>query len=184
MPYVHSIEKSLTNFMDEFEKLKMENKQLKQIIKELSPKNTHDIYYAKFYDLTHLYIGGFPGFIEENKEAVYMYKIRKHIQENKHKYRDGDIIFVGSTIEDYQQYGFGCITQDCTSCKISEEIFYIMVTPDVYYSKVLVEINEFYRTFFGKDFIDDFEEDYLVKSLKENGNYEHTVLKDTTTLCF
>ena len=185
MPYVHSIEKSLTNFIDEFEKLKQENKKLKEIIKKLSPKTSDDIYYSKFYDLTHLYIGGFPGFIEKNKEAVYMYKIRKHIQENKDKYHDGDIIFVGNTDEDTQEHGFCCITNECTNYGTTEEeMYYIMQTPGVYYSKVLVEINEFCRRFFGKDFIDDFEQDYLVKSLKENGNYQCTLIKDETTLCF
>ena len=161
MASIHSIQKSFADFIVEFENLKKENEKLKKFIKELSKEA--EVKFAKFFDLTFLYPGHFPGCVEHNIEEEYHNIIKKHIYENKHKFNDGDIIFIGDTYETRQEYGFATIQGNIFI--IGE---YPPLTPGVYYRDAIDEINKFWNEFNG----DDFYEEHDIKTIKEDGLYE------------
>ena len=165
MVSVHPIQKSLADFIAEFDKLKAENEKLKEFIKELSkePKIKSEVKFAKFHDLTFLYPGGFPGCVTSSFEAEYHNIIKKHIYENKHKFNDGDIIFIGDTYETRQEYGFATILRNRF---ITGE--YPEFRPGVYYVDAIDEINKFWLNFEGQTYYTD---DTLF-DIKEQGLYE------------
>ena len=166
----HFIKKPIADIINVFDNLFRENQELKKQIMALTPKPEY--YYAKFYDLTWLYPGGFPDCIVREEQDNYYKIIKTHILENKHKYHDGDIIFIGSTYQTRQEYGFpyiSCSTFVFGNDYLDEES---MKTDGVYYSKVLIELDTFCNSYFGMGFMDG-DTDELIDILKKNGRYEH-----------
>jgi hypothetical protein len=168
MAFVHPIQKSFADFIAEFEKLKMENEKLKmeneklkQFIQE--PSNSIDVKFAKFHNLTFLYPRGFPGCVQSSFEDEYHSIIKKHIRENKHKYNDGDIIFIGSTYETRQEYGFATIKGIYF---ISGE--YPQFLSGFYYRDVINDINKFWNEFVRLEYYNEEE----IEEYKKEGKYE------------
>ena len=132
-------------------------------LKQLLNKNK--VKFAKFYDLTFLYPSRFPGYVEEDKIEEYHSHIKDCITENKREFNDGDIIFIGSTYETRQSYGFANIEgNDFITSEFPSTGGY----KNVYYRDAIDEINEFWVNFEGSEYftIDDITE------IKENGTYE------------
>jgi hypothetical protein len=168
-----NINESLDEILIQFNKLYNENKKLKNRIKELSNESYSDsdsdseceIKFAKFHDLTFLYPSRFPGFIEQDNQEEYHNIIRTHITENKNEFNDGDIIFIGSTYETRQYYGFANIDgNDFITGEFPSTGGY----DGVYYRDAIDDLNEFWMNFEGSEYftIDD------IKDVKENGTYE------------
>jgi len=169
MSFIHPIQKSFADFITEFEnmkmeneKLKMENKKLKQVIQE--PSNSIDVKFAKFHNLTFLYPRGFPGCVQFSFEDEYHNIIKRHIHKNKHKYNDGDIIFIGSTYETRQEYGFATIKGNYF---ISGE--YPQFLSGFYYRDVIDDINKFWIEFNG---VDEYYSQEVIEEYKKEGKYE------------
>jgi len=165
MNCIESLKESFADFITEFENLKNENEKLKERIKELSNTTNSEVKFAKFHNLTDLYPCGFPGFIEEDQEKEYILSIKQHITENKYNFNDGDIIFIGSTYETRQYYGFANIEgNDFITGEYPSTCGY----KDVYYRDAIDDLNEFWVNFEGLEYftIDD------IKYVKENGTYE------------
>ena len=165
MSFVYPIQKSLSDFIVEFEKLKAENEKLKEFIRELSKEHERqpELKFAKFFDLTFLYPGGFPGCVQYDFKDEYHQIIKKHISENKHKYNDGDIIFIGSTYETNQEYGFATIRGNRFITGKCPEF-----TPGVYYVDAIDEINKFWLEFEEEIYYTDDN----IFDFKEQGVYE------------
>ena len=105
--------------------------------------------YAKFYDLTFLY----PKYktnrtINNSNSMIYSDKIIKHIRASNGKYKDGDILFLGSTYN-----GFATVTNKGQNFKRGDVP--IMNTPGVYYKNVMKEINDFWEDFEGYPYFED-----------------------------
>jgi hypothetical protein len=128
--------------------------------------------YSKFYNLTNLYPGGFPDSIERETRDEYYNIIRVHISENN-KYHDGDIIFIGSTYETRQEYGFYYICKNCTDfdCKTDKLCSRDMTTPGVYYKHAIEELEIFCTSFFGYG-LQEVSHDDIIEDVKQNGQYE------------
>ena len=125
--------------------------------------------YAKFYDLTFLY----PKYktersINNNNSMIYSDKIIKHIRASNGKYKDGDILFLGSTYKTRQEYGFATVTNKGQNFQRGDVP--IMNTPGVYYKNVMKEINDFWEDFEGYRYFENDEEEWI-KNLKKNGHY-------------
>jgi len=98
----------------------------------------------------------------------YTDKIRNHLRSSNGKYKDGDILFIG-THKSRQEYGFATVISNGTNFKSGEEP--IMNTPGVYYKQAMKEINEFWEnfdgyTYFGDDWIED---------VKQSGHYNKPI---------
>jgi hypothetical protein len=160
-----NINNSLGEILIQFNKLYNENKELKNRIKELSKKPECEIKFAKFHNLTFLYPGGFPGFLEQDDQEEYHLKIRSHITENKNEFNDGDIIFIGSRYESRQYYGFA---------NIEGNDFITGLFPStggydgVYYRDAIDDLNEFWVDLEGLEYFTIHD----IKHVKENGTYE------------
>jgi hypothetical protein len=140
--------KSFSDFITEFENLKNENEKLKEFVKELSKKSEKksEIKFAKFHDLTFLYPSRFPGYVQADIEKEYHNIIKDHITKNKYEFNDGDIIFIGSTYETRQYYGFANIEgNDFITGEFPSTGGY----DGVYYVDAIDEINEFWINFEG-----------------------------------
>ena len=159
------IKKSFADITIAFEKLYVENQELKKEILKLRKKP--EIIYSKFYDFTFLYAPGFYCSINSHFKEEYHNSIRLHLCDNKHKYNDGDILFIGSTYETRQEYGFAHVINGCTDFHNHEWI--IMETPGVYYSKVIEEINTFWKEFCDGD---DLLTELSIEELKICEQYE------------
>ena len=112
-----------------------------------------------------MYPSRFPGFIEPDEERDYKLIVKKHITENKHEFNDGDIIFIGSTYETRQYYGFANIEgNDFITGEYPSTGGY----DGVYYRDAIDDLNEFWMNFEGDSYFlyDDITE------IKENGSYE------------
>jgi len=132
--------------------------------------------YAKFYDLTFLY----PKYktyrsIDHNNKDQYHAKIKNLLRTSDGKYKDGDILFIGSTYETRQEYGFATVTQNGTNFKQGDEP--IMNTPGVYYKEAIKEINKFIYGLYGILF---FDEDWI-KNVKNSGHYNKTITNTNNT---
>jgi len=123
--------------------------------------------YAKFYNLTFLYkpknININSG-INYNNYANYTNKIMKHLSSSNGKYKDGDILFIGS-YTNRQENGFVTVTQNGTNFKVGN---LTMNTPGVYYRDAIKEINEFWTGFANNLYIEDNE---WINHLKKFGHY-------------
>ena len=125
---------------------------------------------AKLYDLTHLYPPGYDGYICDDEEKNYHSIVRAHIIENK--YNDGDIIFLGSTYETRQEYGFYYVTKSSTDFAHGEYVYDCISYHDhkIYYNDLLVHLKTFLIEYFddelGAQSLDDPE---YIKELKEAG---------------
>ena len=139
-------------------------------IKESNSKNKIKMY-AKFYDLTYLYPGGFPDSIEHNKCDEYHSIIRTHISTKK--YHDGDIIFIGSTYDTRQEYGFYYICKNCTDFECKEDYFCSgdMTTPGMYYKHAIDELETFCTSFFGCG-LSEVSHEEIIEDVKQIGQYE------------
>jgi len=164
---------SIQNLLSEFEKLKFENEKLKaenekfkEFIRELSKdiEVNFNGKFAKFHKLTFPYPGGFPGCVQRSFEDEYHNIIKKHIHENKHKYNDGDIIFIGSTYETRQEYGFATIKGIDF---INGE--YPQFLSGVYYRDAINDINKFWMEFNG---VDEYYSQEVIEEYKKEGKYE------------
>jgi len=164
MSFVHPIQKSFADFIAEFENMKIENEKLKKRIKELSNTSNSEVKFANFHNLTFLYPRGFPGCVQRSFEDEYHNIIKKHIHENKHKYNDGDIIFIGSTYETRQEYGFATILEIDFIC---DE--YPRFLPGVYYRDAIDEINKFWIEF---NAVDEYYSQEVIEEYKKEGKYE------------
>ena len=165
MSSIETLKKSFADFIIEFDKIKIENEKLKKIIKEQSKEPKREVKFAKFHDLTFLYPSRFPGYIESDEEEEYHTIIKKHITENKYEFNDGDIIFIGSTYETRQYYGFANIEgNDFITGEYPSTSGY----DGVYYVDAIDEINEFWMNFEGSEYFTIHD----IKDVKENGTYE------------
>ena len=131
--------------------------------------------YAKFYNLTFLY----PKYktersINNNNSMIYTAKIIKHIRTSGGKYKDGDILFLGSTYKTRQEYGFATVTHHGTNYQRGDEPD--MNTPGVYYKNVIKEINAFWEYFEGYPYF----EDEWVKNVKKSGRYNKPITNNMT----
>ncbi len=126
--------------------------------------------FAKFHNLTWLYEPGYRDrYIEPDEEDEYIETINDHIASNRHKYQNGDIIFIGSTYETRQEYGFHIIS-DCELTQTTQQYhdYYHFMHDGVYYKGVIEECDEFCQRVCGVPFCD---EDFIEK-LIEMGVYE------------
>ena len=105
--------------------------------------------YSKFYDLTFLYPGKYHNDLcIRNKYAETYYKKVKEYIKNNNEFKDGDIIFIGSTYESRQYYGFATILGDRY---INHEYPDLLKIAGVYYKYCINEINIFYQNKFPRD---------------------------------
>lgn len=126
--------------------------------------------YAKFYDLTFLYPDyQSDNYINDDDEEQYHNVIRNHLR-NNNIYRDGDIIFIGSTYESRQEYGFATVINNGTDFKQYE--YPLMDVPGVYYKKTMDEIDAFWEQFTGSSYFDLYDKGAWVTELKQKGRYE------------
>ncbi len=155
---LESLQSSLSIFISEFENLKVENEKLR-----LENEKLKHIKFSKFHDLTFLYPGGFPGCVDSSFEDEYHKIIKNHIYENKHKYNDGDIIFIGSAYETRQEYGFATIKGNYF---ISGE--YPQFLSGFYYRDVINDINKFWNEFVRLEYYNE----ETIEEYKKQGKYE------------
>ena len=132
--------------------------------------------YAKFYNLTFLY----PSYrndrvINKRYSTQYTSSIKNLLRTSDGKYKDGDILFIGSTYQTRQEYGFATVTRHGTDFEQRDEPF--MNTPGVYYKQAIKEINEFWEDFEGYPY---FDEDWI-KNVKNSGHYNKTITNTNTT---
>jgi len=144
-------------------KLSMSFEKFKICFDEVSKEIHPDVKFAKFHNLTFLYRGGFPDCVQRSYEDEYHNIIKRHIHENKHKYNDGDIIFIGSTYETRQEYGFATILEIDFIC---DE--YPRFLPGVYYRDAINDINKFWIEFNG----DEYYSEETIEEYKKEGKYE------------
>jgi len=130
--------------------------------------------YAKFWDLTFLYPDwDINQFIPYQDSEEYFDTIRQYLREDTEEdFHDGDILFIGSTFETRQYYGFATVINNGTDFQSGE--YPRMDTPGVYYSEAVEEINEFWREFEGQDY---FDEDWIER-LKDRGVYSPPTAKE------
>jgi hypothetical protein len=129
--------------------------------------------YADFHNLTFLYKEYVTydfdkyifDFVSTKYEDVYFKKIKDYISENKSMFKDGDIIFIGSTYETRQEYGFAVIVGDDFK---SGEYPDLELVKGVYYGNAINKINNFWKKYIGENYFDDEYMEYL----KKNGFYE------------
>jgi hypothetical protein len=129
---------------------------------------------ANFYDLTFLYPNYDDNFvIDYSDEKEYHNRIRNYLIDHPEQFRDGDIIFIGSTHE-RQQYGFATVINNGTNFQGGE--YPRMNTPGVYYKNTIEEIDSFWENFEGVPYFNNETEDYelLVEELKNTRNYQRT----------
>ena len=129
--------------------------------------------YAKFWDMTFLYDDWDTNqFISYQDSEEYFDTIRQYLQDHPEDFNDGDILFIGSTYETRQEYGFATVVENATNFESGE--YPRMDTPGVYYQEAVEEINEFWRRFEGQDY---FDEDWIER-LKERGVYSPPTAKE------
>ena len=122
--------------------------------------------YANFHNLTFLYkeFDKHAFYCVSGKyEDRYFKKIKEYITQNKSIFKDGDIVFIGSTYETRQEYGFATITGN--DFKGGEFIEFVK---GVYYKNAIDTINDFWKKFDGQKYFCDEAIEYF----KENGFYE------------
>jgi hypothetical protein len=126
---------------------------------------------SRFYDLTFLYPRYYEsGSINHSDEQAYHDRIRAELANNPGRYRDGDILFIGSTYSTRQEYGFAKVINNGTD--FIQREYPLLDTPGVYYKSVIDEINDFWTAFEGQPYY-DFEEDqdYIDRLKSENRYY-------------
>jgi len=126
---------------------------------------------SKFYNLTNLYpLYAESGSIDHSDEEAYHDRIREELVNNPGKYKDGDILFIGSRYHTRQEYGFAKVINNGTD--FIQADYPLMDTPGVYYKNVIDEINDFWRSFEGRGYWDDPEEQKdFVEDLKSKKAY-------------
>ncbi len=68
--------------------------------------------YSQFHDLTHLLeYYKFEKYVRVQDYKMYKSKINKYINQNLHIYKEHDVVFIGSTYESRQYYGFSKIVK-------------------------------------------------------------------------
>jgi len=146
------------------EKLTRENKELKRKL-ELVTVIPEYIPQASFHDLTRLYPPGYNGFIGEDFEEYHSI-VRKYIRDFSYEFNDGDILFLGSTYETRQEYGFYYVTNSCTDIVNGEYIYDCILQErhELYYNDVLLELSQFIKNALGNVGL---AEDLLDESFKE-----------------
>ena len=148
------------------------NKDNKNINSNINVNNT--IKYANFHNLTFLYNKDYHSIedfykIESEKKIKYFEKIREYISRNKNKIKDGDIIFIGSTYETRQEYGFAIVElNDFINENFPNIKKYLENGKKIYYKKAIDKVNNFWRKYEGQDY---FNEDDIEQA-KENEYYE------------
>jgi hypothetical protein len=132
--------------------------------------------YAKFWDLTFLYPDwDLNGFIKGDDSDEYYQEVRDYLREHPGQFRDGDILFIGSTYETRQEYGFATVINNGTNFEGGE--YPKMTTPGVYYREAMDSIDEFWRGLEGFGYFDN-DRDLWIQELKESGNYEKPEYKE------
>jgi hypothetical protein len=130
--------------------------------------------YAKFWNMTFLYDDWDANqFIPYEDSEEYFDTVRQYLREDTEEdFHDGDILFIGSTYETRQYYGFATVINNGTDFEGGE--YPSMYTPGVYYQEAVEEINEFWRGFEGDDYFDD---DWIQR-LKDRGVYSLPTAKE------
>ena len=126
--------------------------------------------YSKFYDLTFLYPGEYEYHhsIRDEYAKEYFTIIKDYIK-NNNEFKDGDIIFIGSTYESRQYYGFATIIGDRYIQHENLIDEYFRNIPGVYYKHCINEIN----IFWSKNFkFDNFFGPYEIEESIKNGCYD------------
>ena len=162
------------------ERLTRENKELKKQLRLLTVVPEY-IPQAKFYDLTELYPKGYSGYIREDFEEEYHSIVREHIRNNKNKYNDGDILFLGSTYETRQEYGFYYVCDYCTDICNGEYVYECISKQryKLYYNHVLFTISQFIREVLDSDICANeiLDPDYI-EELKKEGKIDLSIKVD------
>jgi hypothetical protein len=110
---------------------------------------------SKLYDLTFLYKPYSKSkSIHSSEEEAYHNRVRNELANNPGKYLDGDILFIGSTYETRQEYGFA----EVTGPDFIQREYPLLDTPGVNYKNVINEINDFWTSFEGQPYFDSEEE--------------------------
>jgi hypothetical protein len=136
--------------------------------------NNNNKKYANFHNLTFLYDKDYHSIkdfyhIESKEKIKYFEKIREYISRNKNKIKDGDIIFIGSTYETRQEYGFAIVEMnDFINKEFPDIKKYLENGKEIYYKKAIDKVNNFWRKYEGLDY---FNEDDI-KEAKENKYYK------------
>jgi len=94
-----------------------------------------------FYDLTFLRL--------YNCDTCKQIVINRHLEKNRNKYNNGDILFVGSSSQSNPLYGFAYVIKDKKNIKFIEtgDIDESMKIPNSDYSQVVSEIKNFLFVF-------------------------------------
>jgi len=129
--------------------------------------------YADFHNLTFLYKEYVTydfdkyifDFVSSKYEDVYFKKIKDYITQNKSMFKHGDVIFIGSTYETRQEYGFAVIVGDDFK---GGEYPDLELVKGVYYENAINKINNFWKKYVGENYFDD----EYIEYLKKNGFYE------------
>ena len=88
------------------------------------------------------------GCILREDEVEYMNLIKQEI--TNEKYKIGDMLFIGSTYETRQEYGFATITEDGLETHDNAE--HLMKNENISYENVINIINQFWQEFDGDDY--------------------------------
>ncbi len=127
---------------------------------------------AQFYDLTYLYPEyRWSRYIKRDDWKWYSSLIKENIK----NFNTGDILFIGSSYESRQYYGFARIlrNEDYSTFQDGFESIEEVFLPDINYSKAIEQLEEFYRKksekLFYSDFIFSETHSELIERLKEKG---------------
>ena len=115
-------------------------------IKKVLVKKTKYKMNSAFYNLTFLNKDyDENGFIVSKDEHEYMNLVKKEILNEK--YKIGDMLFIGSTYQTRQNYGFATITEN--GLETHDNAKHLMKNKNISYHNVINTINEFWQEFDG-----------------------------------
>jgi len=102
------------------------------------------------------------GFIVSKDEHEYMNLVKKEILNEK--YKIGDMLFIGSTYQTRQNYGFATITEN--GLETHDNVKHLMKNKNIAYANVIITINEFWQEFEGDVLF--YEEDLFIEAVNNH----------------